>query len=193
MDLDDPKQAIARAKSRARSVAATDRRNDGVVSDAARDKAERMFKLGQKKMNRMARQGEADRHTTASLPKHLVYTPHCPLYPRINSNSHIVLRQAWHGQDPAPLKAPLATKRDPFLIIVDWFLYRVHNGVGRLFFFSCSFDTDFHLSWINCSTICGGLSQSIGPKVLDLMMLHIPIQMLFLGFGGFEAVWPRRL
>jgi nucleolar GTP-binding protein len=185
MDLDDPKQAIARAKSRARSVAATDRRNDGVVSDTARDKAERMFKLGQKKMNRMARQGEADRHTTASLPKHLVYTLHYPLYPRINSNSHIVLRQAWHGQDPAPLKAPLATKRDPFLIIVDWFLYRVHNGVGRLFLFSCSFDTDFHFSWINCSTICGGLSQSIGPKVLDLMMLHIPIQMLFLGFGGF--------
>ena len=30
------------------AVAATDRRNDGVVSDTARDKAERMFKLGQK-------------------------------------------------------------------------------------------------------------------------------------------------
>ena len=72
MDLDDPKQAIARAKSRARSQAATDRRNDGVTDEVARTKADRLFKLGQKKMNRMARQGEADRHTTASLPKHLV-------------------------------------------------------------------------------------------------------------------------
>lgn len=71
MDLDDPRQAIARAKSRARSTAATDRRNDGVADDTNRDKAERLFKLGQKKMNRMARAGEADRHTTASLPKHL--------------------------------------------------------------------------------------------------------------------------
>lgn len=72
MDLDDPHQAIARAKSRARSQAATDRRNDGVTDDTAREKAERLHKLGQKKMNRMARAGEADRHTTASLPKHLV-------------------------------------------------------------------------------------------------------------------------
>ncbi|KAJ5569602.1 Nucleolar GTP-binding protein 1 [Penicillium hispanicum] len=71
MDLDDPRQAIARAKSRARSQAATDRRNDGVTNTTARDKAERLHKLGQKQMNRMARQGEADRHTTVSLAKHL--------------------------------------------------------------------------------------------------------------------------
>ncbi|KAI9934796.1 Nucleolar GTP-binding protein 1 [Aspergillus wentii] len=73
MDVDpsDPRQAIAKAKGRARSQAATDRRNDGVTDAAARDKAERLAKLGQKKMNRMARAGEADRHTTASLPKHL--------------------------------------------------------------------------------------------------------------------------
>ncbi|KAJ5993952.1 Nucleolar GTP-binding protein 1 [Penicillium sp. IBT 35674x] len=76
MDLDDPKQAIARAKSRARSQAATDRRNDGVTDEVARTKADRLFKLGQKKMNRMARQGEADRHTTASLPKHLFTGKH---------------------------------------------------------------------------------------------------------------------
>lgn len=76
MDLDDPKQAIARAKSRARSQAATDRRNDGVTDEMARTKADRLFKLGQKKMNRMARQGEADRHTTASLPKHLFTGKH---------------------------------------------------------------------------------------------------------------------
>ncbi|KAJ5805158.1 Nucleolar GTP-binding protein 1 [Penicillium riverlandense] len=71
MDLDDPRQAIARAKSRARSQAATNRRDDGVTDTTSRTKAERLYKLGQKKMNRMARQGEADRHTTVSLAKHL--------------------------------------------------------------------------------------------------------------------------
>jgi nucleolar GTP-binding protein len=72
MDVDDnPQKALARAKSRARSTPATDRRHDGVTSVGSRDKAERMAKLGQKKMNRMARAGEADRHTTASLAKHL--------------------------------------------------------------------------------------------------------------------------
>lgn len=71
MDIDDPHKAIARAKSRARSQAATDRRHDGVVNEVSRDKAERLHKLGQKHRNRMARAGEADRHTTVSLPKHL--------------------------------------------------------------------------------------------------------------------------
>ncbi|KAJ5974436.1 hypothetical protein N7481_011646 [Penicillium waksmanii] len=71
MDIDDPHKAIARAKSRARSQPATDRRLDGVTSATNKEKAERMFKLGQKGMNRMARAGEADRHTTAALPKHL--------------------------------------------------------------------------------------------------------------------------
>ncbi|KMU84166.1 nucleolar GTP-binding protein 1 [Coccidioides immitis H538.4] len=75
MDIDtadDPRQAaLQRAKSRARSQAATNRLVDGVTSTTARSKAERLTKLGQKKMNRMARQGEADRHTVASLPKHL--------------------------------------------------------------------------------------------------------------------------
>ncbi|KAH1613977.1 Nucleolar GTP-binding protein 1 [Aspergillus fumigatus] len=73
MEIDglDPRQAIARAKSRARSQAATNRLVDGVTDTTARSKAERLLKLGQKKMNRMARAGEADRHTTASLPKHL--------------------------------------------------------------------------------------------------------------------------
>ncbi|KAJ6100095.1 hypothetical protein N7467_001630 [Penicillium canescens] len=71
MDIDNPHKALARAKSRARSTPATDRRHDGVTSIGNRDKAERMAKLGQKKMNRMARAGEADRHTTASLAKHL--------------------------------------------------------------------------------------------------------------------------
>ena len=73
MDVDTPvgsKMDVLRAKSRARSQ--SNRRDDGVTDEAARSKAERLNKLGQKKMNRMARQGEADRHTTAALPKHLV-------------------------------------------------------------------------------------------------------------------------
>ncbi|PLB34179.1 putative GTPase NOG1 [Aspergillus candidus] len=74
MDVDpsDPRQAIAKAKGRARSQAATNRRDDGVTDDLARTKAERLAKLSQKKMNRMARAGEADRHQTASLARHLV-------------------------------------------------------------------------------------------------------------------------
>ncbi|KAI9758900.1 MAG: Nucleolar GTP-binding protein 1, partial [Candelina submexicana] len=73
MDVDTPGSAhdaaMLRAKSRARSQ--SNRREDGVPDATARTKAERLAKLGQKKMNRMARQGEADRHTTAALPKHL--------------------------------------------------------------------------------------------------------------------------
>jgi nucleolar GTP-binding protein len=71
MELDGPKAALERAKSRARSQS-TNRRVDGVTNEVARSKAERLAKLGQKKMNRMARQGEADRHQTGSLTKHLV-------------------------------------------------------------------------------------------------------------------------
>ncbi|KAL8991556.1 MAG: hypothetical protein Q9177_000056 [Variospora cf. flavescens] len=71
MDVDTPQSAVdaLRAKSRARSQ--INRREDGVASLTARSKAHRLAKLGQKKMNRMARQGEADRHTTVALPKHL--------------------------------------------------------------------------------------------------------------------------
>ena len=74
MDVDSPSDprtaALLRAKSRARSQ--SNRRDDGVTDPTARSKADRLAKLGQKKMNRMARQGEADRHTTSALPKHLV-------------------------------------------------------------------------------------------------------------------------
>ncbi|KAI9798756.1 MAG: Nucleolar GTP-binding protein 1 [Piccolia ochrophora] len=73
MDVDDlgnsRDAALLRAKSRARSQ--NNRREDGVTSVTARGKAEKLAKLGQKKMNRMARQGEADRHTTVALEKHL--------------------------------------------------------------------------------------------------------------------------
>ncbi|KIW05827.1 uncharacterized protein PV09_03033 [Verruconis gallopava] len=73
MDIDaTPKERLKRALSRPRSVSvAGNRRLDGVTNEVARNKAERLAKLGQQRMNRMARQGEADRHTTASIPKHL--------------------------------------------------------------------------------------------------------------------------
>jgi nucleolar GTP-binding protein len=87
MDLDDPHKALARAKSRARSQPATDRRHDGVTSFGSKDKAERMMKLGQKQMNLMARAGEADRHTPVSLPKHLVCSLILSSFPDISSNT----------------------------------------------------------------------------------------------------------
>ncbi|KAF2714204.1 nucleolar GTP-binding protein 1 [Pleomassaria siparia CBS 279.74] len=69
MDLDS-KGAIDRVKSRGREPS-TNRRTDGVTTDVTRSKTERLAKLSQQKMNRMARQGEADRHTTGALTKHL--------------------------------------------------------------------------------------------------------------------------
>lgn len=75
MEIDTPS---ARAKSVSRAPK-TNRLTDGLTSRATgiqdpvkREKAERMAKLSQRKMNRMARQGEADRHETASLPAHLI-------------------------------------------------------------------------------------------------------------------------
>lgn len=49
----------------------TDRLLDGVADGEMRSKADRMAKLQRRERNRMARAGEADRHATASLPKHL--------------------------------------------------------------------------------------------------------------------------
>ena len=76
MDIDRPGPTradnVARMKSRVRSQ--SNRREDGVKTLTARSKADKLAKLGQQKMNRMARQGEADRHTTAARPKHLVST-----------------------------------------------------------------------------------------------------------------------
>ncbi|KAI6245078.1 Nucleolar GTP-binding protein 1 [Erysiphe necator] len=70
MDIDDPNfEGKMRAKSRARSQ--SNRRDDGVTNELARSKAERAQKLSQRKMNRMARQGEADRHFGTAMPKHL--------------------------------------------------------------------------------------------------------------------------
>jgi len=72
MDVDQAPRDRLRSLSRARSVPATNRRDDGVQDTAVRTKAERQAKLGQRKMNRMARQGEADRHIGTAMPKHLV-------------------------------------------------------------------------------------------------------------------------
>jgi nucleolar GTP-binding protein len=44
----------------------------GIADPARRDKTERIAKLGQRQRNRMARQGEGDRHTPASLDAHLL-------------------------------------------------------------------------------------------------------------------------
>ncbi|KAF2663906.1 nucleolar GTP-binding protein [Microthyrium microscopicum] len=68
MDVELTLSQRARSKTREPS---TNRRDDGVTSVTARDKADRIAKLNQRKMNRMARQGEGDRHTTAALAKHL--------------------------------------------------------------------------------------------------------------------------
>lgn len=87
MDVDTPQSAVdaLRAKSRARSQ--SNRREDGLTNLTARSKADRLAKLGQKKMNRMARQGEADRHTTAALPKHLVRVTRLLTFARFHANT----------------------------------------------------------------------------------------------------------
>lgn len=74
MDVDSGrgKQSISRAMSRTRGISLMNRRDDGIADEKEKEKADKVAKLTQRKMNRMARQGEADRHTTAALTKHLV-------------------------------------------------------------------------------------------------------------------------
>lgn len=72
MDVDMTPRDRLRSKSRARSQPATNRLQDGVEDMETRSKVEKQAKLSQRKMNRMARQGEADRHIGTSMPKHLV-------------------------------------------------------------------------------------------------------------------------
>lgn len=69
MQVDPTPRERIRSMSRMPMV---NRREDGVQTAAGRTKAERIAKLNQKMRNRDARQGEGDRHTTASLSKHLV-------------------------------------------------------------------------------------------------------------------------
>jgi len=78
MDVDaarDPSAArkalVARSKSRGRSQS-TNRREDGIVDEKAKDKANKMAKLGQRKRNRFAMAAEGDRMgTKPSLIKRL--------------------------------------------------------------------------------------------------------------------------
>lgn len=121
MELDTP-LARLRSKSRARSQAPdTDRRRDGVVDEIARTKAERASKLAQRKMNRMARQGESDRHITTPMPKHLVsfYLLTALSSSTLHANCRTVCWKAWHGQDFASLgldrEGSLGTRRSATL------------------------------------------------------------------------------
>lgn len=79
MELDPPQNAKARVRAAGKARGPkVNRMEDGVAGDTARSRAERLAKLNQKKMNRNARQGEADRHETASIAKHLVCFPLFP-------------------------------------------------------------------------------------------------------------------
>jgi nucleolar GTP-binding protein len=97
MDVDRPMNAIERAKARGRSQS-TNRRNDGVTDEAAATKAEKLAKLSQKKMNRNARQGEADRHQTGSLIKHLV-SPSSIYLMNMIANVYADCWKAWYRKD----------------------------------------------------------------------------------------------
>ncbi|CAK7895378.1 nucleolar GTP-binding protein 1 [[Candida] anglica] len=70
VDILKRNQGLTTNKKKA-PVAQTDRLNDGVNDGALRSQAERLAKIQRRERNRMARQGEGDRHSTAMLPKHL--------------------------------------------------------------------------------------------------------------------------
>lgn len=75
MDIDTPKSAKERLRSKSRPASrapSRNRREEGITSEASRTHGERIAKLNQRKMNKLARAGEADRHGTASITKHLV-------------------------------------------------------------------------------------------------------------------------
>ena len=75
MDVDHPEGSRDALRARSRSMMRTqsaNRRDDGITNPMTRDKADKLAKLHQIKRNRMARQGEGDRRTTASIAKHLV-------------------------------------------------------------------------------------------------------------------------
>ena len=82
MEIDTPansNRTIASKADQSRVRTQSNRRTDGltagkngVTTATAVSKAERLQKLGQQRMNRMARQGEAYRHSSAAKIKHLV-------------------------------------------------------------------------------------------------------------------------
>jgi nucleolar GTP-binding protein len=103
MDVDTlDHEARMRTKSRARTQ--SNRRDDGVTNEAARTKAERVMKLGQRFRNRMARAGEADRKVPAAMPKHLVSILSAP-HNFVATNGMAVFWQAGDGKDQQPLIA----------------------------------------------------------------------------------------
>jgi nucleolar GTP-binding protein len=111
MDVDGGRSSTPRERmrsmSRPRSRAPTvSRRDDGVTDEATRSKADRIARLNQKRMNRMARQGEGDRHTTASITKHLVSFVHIHIYLRTVANTSLPgRRKAWYGQDKPQIES----------------------------------------------------------------------------------------
>lgn len=132
MEVDDGPQAtkernIARAKSRARS---TNRRDDGITNEGARSKAEKLAKLNQKKMNRMARQGESDRHTTASLPKHLVS-------PLSSSFMHLMVLTGWYSSRASVVWVRLTEDKWRISGRLVWYRFVKYKYSG--FFFFCFF------------------------------------------------------
>lgn len=64
-------ETVASSSANGGKLRQTDRLLDGVADGSVRTKADRMVKMQRRERNRHARQGEADRHATASLPKHL--------------------------------------------------------------------------------------------------------------------------
>jgi nucleolar GTP-binding protein len=121
MDVDDPAyEAKMRAKSRARSQ--SNRRDDGVTNEVSRTKAERAQKLSQRKMNRMARQGEADRHVAAAMPKHLVSPNHSQKYfSAVHiANDVLVLWKEGNGQDPKSLRNPSIMFMTRCICVLAW-------------------------------------------------------------------------
>ena len=73
VDILKRNQGISDAKihKKRAPVKQSDRLNDGLNDGALRSQAERLAKIQRRERNRMARQGEGDRHSTAMLPKHL--------------------------------------------------------------------------------------------------------------------------
>lgn len=131
MDVDSPRDRL-RSKSRARSQApATDRRQDGVTDETARTKAERAAKLSQRKMNRMAKAGESDRHIGTTMPKHLVSSFLMPLSVEAITilTEFIVCWKAWYGQDVASLKDTVCG------LMRNWRLVMLHKRDSISLFF----------------------------------------------------------
>lgn len=107
MDIDSrtPQERL-RSQSRpaVRGEGTTNRLMDGITAPGARDKTERMAKLSQRKRNRMAKAGEADRHIGTAMPKHLVSSFLSLIYFSQVLTMSTVCRQAWYGQDDSSLR-----------------------------------------------------------------------------------------